>query len=87
MGSVSAPPSTFSWQGVAGARAYRVELLTGDGEPLWEGDTVEGTSLDWPGEVPVEPDRYYWRVLALSEGGREPTVSELAAFDLAATAP
>ena len=81
-----ARPSTFSWQGVAHS-SYRVELVTGAGEPLWESETVAGTSLDWPGEVPVEPGRY-WRVLALSEGGREPTtVSELAAFDLVVTAP
>jgi hypothetical protein len=75
-------PRRFSWSGIATARGYEVELLDADGEPLWKSAFVTEESVPWPQNVPPEPGRYYWRVVAtLAEGG-ERIASPLVSFDL-----
>lgn len=87
LGVIIVPPAAFSWQGIPGAGAYRIELLSADAELLWSSEALEETSHPWPDEVVAEPGRYYWRVLALPEAGGEPVPSELVAFDLETVSP
>jgi hypothetical protein len=75
-------PRGFSWDGTPAARAYRVELLDSEGEPLWRSGELSETSIVWPSEVPPEPGRYYWRVIAILADRGEAVASRLVSFDL-----
>lgn len=77
------PPLVFRWQPVDGARGYVVELLDGNGEPVWTGTETAATELDLPGDVRLAPGPYYWRVVAVTpQGQRLP--SELVAITVTA---
>ena len=83
VGPVATQPAELVWEGLPSADGYRLEILSAEGEPLWESDVVRATSLPWPDDLALEGGRYYWRVRALADDGAQPIVSELAAFDLA----
>ena len=76
----------FSWDSVAEARGYIVELFDGDGEILWTSGEVTTTGVGWPEGVEAVPGRYYWRVLVVSEGRGRPIPSPLEAFDVGISA-
>jgi hypothetical protein len=61
----------FRWEPVPGALFYRVRLLTGEGDRVWEART-EGTSLRLPREIRLtEGAKYFVTVWAqLSDGRR-----------------
>jgi hypothetical protein len=78
----AAAPEAFSWEGLAGARGYRVELLDEAGEMLWRSEPVSGTTLRWPESVAPAPGRYYWRVVATLEERGETRASPLVSFEI-----
>ena len=86
LGVLSSAPGAFSWQPVPGARGYLVELLDGDGEPLWRSGEVTDVRVAWPETVPAAPGRYYWRVLAVPQSGGAPVASELVSFEIGLSA-
>lgn len=75
-------PERFTWQGIATAQGYEVELLDADAESLWKSGVVADESVPWPEEVPPEPGRYYWRVVAILAERGERIASPLVSFDL-----
>jgi hypothetical protein len=75
-------PEGFSWDATPAARAYRVELLDSEGESLWRSGEMSETSVPWPDEVPPNPGRYYWRVIAILADRGEAVASRLVSFDL-----
>jgi hypothetical protein len=75
-------PQAFSWQGLANARRYHVELLDAAGERLWLSPEVEGTALGWPESVPAAPGLYYWRVTATLEPRGQTRASPLVRFEI-----
>ncbi len=88
IGTVPRTPSALTWQGVPGISSYRVELLSRDGELLWEGETDEETSIELPHGTAEAPGRYFWRVVAIpTPGARTSTAvtSEMVAFELQPT--
>jgi hypothetical protein len=79
--ALESAPATLSWRGLGEGWSYRVEILDGLGEPLWESQRTSAISVAWPAEVPVPPGAtFYWRVVAQPTGGGEPAVSPLARF-------
>jgi hypothetical protein len=82
LAEVDGVPERFTWQGIASARGYEVELLDADAEPLWKSGVVTETSVSWPHEVLPGPGRYYWRVEAILAERGERTASPLVSFDL-----
>jgi hypothetical protein len=85
-GRVTDAPRAFRWQPVAGAVRYRVELLDGQGNPLWSSAPLEGTAVEWPPTVPRSPGRYYWQVVALPDPAQPlaaPAASALVSFEIA----
>ncbi len=85
VGRLDGLPDGFAWKPVEGARGYIVELLDGDGNPVWRSTEVTGVRIPWPQEVERSPGRYYWRVLAVPGSGGPPVPSELVAFDITAS--
>lgn len=85
-GRLAHPPGAFRWEGAAGLRAYRVELLSADGRTLWSSPEVEGNSTAWPADLRLAPGRYYWRVLAgprLGAPASEALLSTLVQIEIA----
>jgi hypothetical protein len=72
-------PVALSWQGVAGAQAYEVEVLAvaGSGQPLTL--KVERTEAKLP---PLAAGRYAWSVRAISGEGLRSAASPSRAFEL-----
>jgi hypothetical protein len=68
-GRLATAPRGFRWEGMADARAYRVRVLRGDGDPVWTSPEVEGLEVAWPSDVPAAPGSYMWRVDALPRWG------------------
>ncbi len=85
VGRLEGLPDGFAWKPVEGARGYIVELLDGDGNPVWRSTEITGVTVPWPQEVERSPGRYYWRVLAVPGSGGPPVPSELVAFDITAS--
>jgi hypothetical protein len=67
-GTLSDVPRGFRWSTVDGAESYRVRLFREDGLLLWTSEAMTENRADWPGELPLEPGRYFWDVEALREG-------------------
>jgi len=86
VGRVQRAPDGLSWRAVQGARGYVVELLDGDGELLWKSEELSTVQAPWPKAEAGTPGRYYWRVLAVPEGGGEAVPSPLKAIDIGITA-
>jgi len=86
LGTLAGTPGELSWRPVEGARGYVVELLDGDGELVWKSEELKVTSTPWPRKIAAAPGRYYWRVLAIPEGGGEPAASDLESFDVEVSA-
>ena len=82
LADVAEAPERFTWQGIATGRGYEVELLDADAESLWKSGVVSDESVPWPEEVPPEPGRYYWRVVAILGERGETIASPLVSFDL-----
>jgi hypothetical protein len=82
LAEVAGAPERFTWQGIATGRGYEVELLDADAESLWKSGVVSDESVPWPEEVPPEPGRYYWRVVAILAERGERIASPLVSFDL-----
>ena len=76
-----ADPS-FSWEGVDGAEAYRLELFDRLGQPLWTSGVIHGLAASWPDSVEKVPGTYFWRVAALRGDGEDPVTSGLVSFEL-----
>jgi hypothetical protein len=81
-GEVHGAPDGFSWDGTPGARSYRVELLDAEAESLWRSGEVAETKTSWPEDVPPEPGRYYWRVIATRSDRGETIASPLVSFEV-----
>jgi hypothetical protein len=59
----------FRWRGVAGAIDYEIQLVTAEGDVLWQGRTEE-TEARLPGTVPIVPGQavYVWVRAHLLDG-------------------
>ncbi len=86
VGEVSGIPGELSWRPVEGARGYLVELLDAKGELLWKSEELAVTGTPWPQVVHAAPGRYYWRVLAVPEGGGKAVASHLESFEIGISA-
>jgi hypothetical protein len=84
VGRLSTAPAAFRWEALPAARAHRVELLDGSGEPLWTSPEVTGTSLAWPAAVAARPGTYYWQVVAIAQSGRaaDASTSPMVSFEI-----
>jgi hypothetical protein len=70
-GDLTAAPSEFAWQAVAGARRYRVRLLEVDRTEVWSAET-EATQLAVPPGIAsqLQPGRsFLWQVVAEGPAG------------------
>ena len=82
VGPVAGAPEEIRWNPVRGARAYRVEILDGRGEPLWEGES-DRESIPFPEEL---RDRvlgggvHFYRIVAKGRFGAEILSSEKVLF-------
>ncbi len=86
-GQLAAAPVVLRWKPLAGARAYRVQVLAADGTPLWSSPETRTSELAWPTSVASRPGLYYWQVVALvgAPGGTADEIaSALADFEIAA---
>lgn len=70
-GQAGLGPVTLTWNAVAGARSYEVEVLRADGQPLRS--TV--TTAQWK-LPPLPAGRYRWTVRALSDTQKSSASSE-----------
>jgi hypothetical protein len=71
VGDLTAAPADFAWQGVSGARSYRVRLLEVDRTEVWSADT-EATQIAIPPGIAVQlqPGRtLLWQVVAQGPAG------------------
>jgi len=84
LGELAALPTELSWQAIAGAHSYRLELVRVDQTPLWE---TTGTA----NRVVLPPDvarrlgvavRWSWRVTALDEAGAVVARSDWGSFSV-----
>jgi hypothetical protein len=82
LAEVAGRPERFTWQGIATARSYEVELFDRDAESLWKSGVMSEESVPWPEEVSPEPGRYYWRVVAILAERGERIASPLVSFEL-----
>lgn len=81
-GEISEMPGEFLWEGVEGARSYRVTLLAVDDTVLWQ-ETVTVPSVRLPEDVAtgLHPAVLYrWSVEALDERGARLAASEPVRF-------
>lgn len=81
-GEISEMPAEFRWEGVQGARSYRVTLLAVDDAVLWQ-ETVTAPSARLPEDVAsrLHPAVLYrWSVEALDERGARLAASEPVRF-------
>jgi hypothetical protein len=83
VGALTSPPAAFRWEGVPGAKAYRVELTNADGDVLWSSTPRAPTSADWDGTRVLPPGKYYWRVVAEAEPPLPEISSPFVSFQLA----
>jgi hypothetical protein len=86
LGRQAAPPAAFSWEAVAGARAYQVQLFGASGAPMWTSGEVAGTRVSWPVGMRMKLGTFYWQVLAIPAGGRaaDAVASPMVSFEIAA---
>lgn len=83
-GEISAMPGEFRWEGIQGARSYRVTLRAVDDTVLWE-ETVTAPSAKLPEEIArgLHPAVLYrWTVEALDERGARLAASEPVTFQV-----
>lgn len=81
-GEISAMPGEFRWEGIEGARSYRVTLRAVDDAVLWQ-ETVTVPSARLPEDVArgLHPAVLYrWSVEALDERGARLAASEQVRF-------
>jgi hypothetical protein len=71
VGDLTAAPADFAWQGVSGARSYRVRLLEVDRTEVWSADTEARQIAIPPGiAVQLQPGRtFLWQVVAQGPAG------------------
>jgi hypothetical protein len=83
-GEISAMPREFRWEGVEGARSYRVTLRAVDDAVLWqETVTVPAARLQEDVARGLHPAVVYrWSVEALDEWGARLAVSEPVSFQV-----
>jgi|GEM_PF-2526119 len=75
----------LSWSAVGSPAPAAVEVLGGDGEPVWTSPETTATRVTWPGRLVPGPGRYYWRVVARDpSAGR--VASDLVSFELVLSA-
>jgi hypothetical protein len=76
----------LTWQGVEGARAYRVtvDYSRAFARPLVDRQGYEGTQMQLRG---LETSTYYWRVAAVNENGVEGSFTPAASFSLLKAPP
>ena len=82
MGRLSEPPREFHWHAVSGRVRYRVQLLSGEGQPLWTSDETDEASLARPSTLRLGPGGYYWQVLARPLDGGDPVACPMVRFEI-----
>lgn len=82
MGEVAGLPLSFSWQAPASVDGFVVELLDGEGEPLWTSPETVKTEVPWPSDLEAKAGRYYWRVHSYGRGSVGVSSSDLIVFDI-----
>lgn len=71
-GALLPDPFTFSWQAVAGAQGYMIELSRDEAmDDIFLRATTAATSLSLTQLKDLDPGTYYWRVRACAEGWRD----------------
>lgn len=81
-GRLVSAPTSLAWEPLSGARAYRVQVLGGDGASLWTSAETQAHELPWPAHLTLDPGRYYWQVVA-RVGLDEERASPLIDFEIA----
>ena len=84
LGELPTPPAELSWQAVAAARSYRLELVRVDQTPLWE-TTATANHVALPSDVVHRLGvavRWSWRVSALDEAGAVVARSDWGSFSV-----
>lgn len=79
----------FKWEGLSGARSYRVELFDRAFQLLWRSGDLNQTEMRLPDEIGrklVPGEKYYWMVTALTENRRE-SKSRLVEFSVGRQVP
>lgn len=79
-------PTRFEWTAVPGADSYSVGIWNEIDMIVWRMDNVQGTSIEHPENLRLDPGTYFWTVSAL-RGGEEITASGLAAFVVRPSTP
>ena len=76
----------LSWNGVDGARSYRVtvDYSRSFARPLIDRQGYEGTQMQLPG---LDTSTYYWKVAAIDQNGVEGSYSSAARFSLLRAPP
>lgn len=64
--SLAPSPAEFRWQGVSSSVFYEVQVVSAEGDILWQG-TTEGTAIKVPA-LPPGDKRYVWVRAHLSSG-------------------
>jgi len=59
----------FRWKTVRHARYYQVQIVTFEGEPVWQGRSA-GTNLSLPGDLVLKDGKYFVWISAMMENGR-----------------
>lgn len=59
----------FTWESVPRSRYYEVQVVTSEGDPVWEGQT-ERAVLKFHGDLVLKDGPYFVWILAYSDDGR-----------------
>lgn len=85
-GELTEPPETLSWEPVAGAESYRIELLAVDDRVLWEGEAAAPPAPLPHAVMPLSSAvAYGWRVEAIDREGRVIATSARTTFRIRPT--
>ena len=65
---VGAAPLRLQWTAADGVDSYTVTVMNEVDAVLLDYKGADGTSIEWPKEVRLEPGTYFWRVVGVRDG-------------------